>query len=237
MTQKTAVRRLGRPRDADSAETRTRLLAAARRCFGESGFERTTNAQIADVAGLTPAAIYHYFPSKIDLYAAVFDEVQEYIYAEIEKGIGPHHTLVDRFSAALDVSVRIHRDDPSIAGFVVDVNYEVQHHPELLSLVEPGRRRSANLVRRLCQDAVAKGEVHEGVSRAALEDLLSVLLSGLLRFSTSVDDSPRQAAAVEVLKAMLRSTDVFATPADPPGPAHGGAAQGLAARSTSLRDW
>jgi AcrR family transcriptional regulator len=187
-------------------------LAAARKCFGEHGFERTTNVQIADVAGLTSAAIYHYFPSKIDLYAAVFEEVQEYIYAEIERGIEPHHTLVDRFSAALDVSVRINREDPSIAGFVVDVNYEVQHHPELFSLVEPHRQRSANLVKRLCEDAALNGEVNDGVPRAALEDLLSVLLSGLLRFSTLVNNSSRHEATVEVLKALLRSTDMIATP-------------------------
>ena len=111
MTQNTPARKLGRPRDADSVETRARLLAAARKCFGENGFERTTNAQIAEVAGLTSAAIYHYFPSKIDLYAAVFEEVQEYIYAEIEKGIEPHRTLVDRFSAALDDNLTIHRAD------------------------------------------------------------------------------------------------------------------------------
>lgn len=210
MAANTQARRLGRPRDADSVETRARLLAAARKCFGESGFDRTTNAQIAQVAGITSAAIYHYFPSKIDLYAAVFEEVQEYIYSEIEKGIGFHSALVDRFSAALDVSVRINRDDPSIAGFVVDVAYEVQHNPELTQFVEPQRQRSVNLVKRLCDEAFAAGEVREGIPQEALEDLLSVLLSGLLRFSTLVNNSPRHAAAVEVLKAMLRSTDTFA---------------------------
>ena len=213
--EKTTVRKLGRPRDADSVGTRTRLLAAARKCFGENGFERTTNAQIAEVAGITSAAIYHYFPSKIDLYAAVFEEVQEFIYAEIEKGIELHETLVDRFSAALDVSVRINRDDPSIAGFVVDVAYEVQHHPELFSFVEPQRQRSANLVKRLCADAFAKGEVRSDIPQEALEDLLSVLLSGLLRFSTLINNSPRHAATVEVLKTMLRSADTFAAPAVP----------------------
>lgn len=215
MSGNTQVRKLGRPRDADSVETRARLLAAARKCFGENGFDRTTNAQIARVAGITSAAIYHYFPSKIDLYAAVFEEVQEYIYAEIEKGIGSHSSLVDRFAAALDVSVRINRDDPSIAGFVVDVAYEVQHHPELTQFVEPQRQRSVNLVKRLCDDAYAIGEVREGIPQEALEDLLSVLLSGLLRFSTLINNSPRHAATVEVLKSMLRSSGAFA-----PGESH-----------------
>ena len=118
MASKTQARKLGRPRDTASEDTRARLLAAARRCFGANGFDRTTNAQIAEVAGLTSAAIYHYFPSKIDLYAAVFEEVQNFIYSQIDEGLEPHENLVDRFAAALDVSVRINRDDPTIAGFV-----------------------------------------------------------------------------------------------------------------------
>lgn len=205
----TQAKKLGRPRDTDSVETRARLLAAARKCFGAHGFDRTTNAQIAQAAGVTSAAIYHYFPSKTDLYAAVFEEVQDYIYDQIETGIAPFETLVDRFSAALDVSVRINREDPSIAGFVVDVAYEVQRHPELTDVVQPQRGRAVGLVRRLCADAYEKGEIRDGVPRAALEDLLSVLLSGLLRFSTLVNNSPRHAGAVEVLKGMLHSADTF----------------------------
>jgi hypothetical protein len=57
--------------------------------------------------------------------------------------------------------------------------------------------------------------VRDGIPRAALEDLLSVLLSGLLRFSTLVNNSPRHAAAVEVLKSMLRSADTFTTGPSP----------------------
>ncbi len=209
MPSNTQTRKLGRPRDADSVETRARLLAAARQCFGANGFDGTTNAQIADVAGVTSAAIYHYFPSKVDLYVAVFTEVQNFVYAEIEAGIAPFTTLIDRFSAALDVSVRINRNDPSIAGFVVEVPFEVQRHPELGSVLKPLQERSPLFIKRLCTDAYLNGEVRDGVPQQALEDLLSVILAGLLRFSTLINDSTRHAAAVEVLKTVLRSADAL----------------------------
>lgn len=202
-------RKLGRPRDTDSVETRARLLAAARQCFGINGFDGTTNAQIAEVAGVTSAAIYHYFPSKIDLYVAVFTEVQNFVYAEIEAGIAPHSTLIDRFNAALDVSVRINRDDPTIAGFVVEVPFEIQRHPELSALLRPMQQRQPQFIKGLCNDAYRNGEIREGVPQQALEDLLSVILAGLLRFSTLIDDSGRHAAAVAVLKTVLRSTDAL----------------------------
>jgi AcrR family transcriptional regulator len=202
-------RKLGRPRDADSVETRARLLVAARQCFGVRGFDRTTNSEIARAAGITSAAIYHYFPSKVDLYVAVYAEVQNYVYAEFETAIAPCSTLIERFNAALDVSVRINREDPTIAGFVVEVPFEVQRHPELGSVLKPLQERTAKFVNGLCADAYRNGEIREGVPQEALEDLLSVILAGLLRFSTQIGDSRRHAAAVSLLQTALRSTDAL----------------------------
>ncbi len=201
----TVVRKLGRPRAVDSVDTRARLLAAARTCFGQNGYEKTTNAQIAEVAGITSGAIYHYFPSKVELYAAVFEGVQDFIYSEFEYAINEHDTLVERFNSILDISVRINRDDPSIAGFVVDVASEVQRNPELRSVTSLLRRRTGAFLEKLCDDAEQNNEIRPGVSRESLRDLLNALLAGLLRFSTLINDSARHGAAVEVLKLMLRN--------------------------------
>lgn len=201
----TVVRKLGRPRAIDSVDTRVRLLAAARTCFGQNGFEKTTNAQIAAIAGVTTGAIYHYFPSKVELYAAVFEGVQDFIYSEFEYAINEHNTLVERFNSILDISVRINRDDPSIAGFVVDVASEVQRNPELRNVTSLLRHRTGAFLQKLCDDAEQNNEIRPGISRESLQDLLNALLAGLLRFSTLINDSARHGAAVEVLKLMLRN--------------------------------
>lgn len=201
----TVVRKLGRPRAVDSIDTRVRLLAAARTCFGQNGFEKTTNAQIAAIAGVTTGAIYHYFPSKVELYAAVFEGVQDFIYSEFEYAINEHNTLVERFNSILDISVRINRDDPSIAGFVVDVASEVQRNPELRNVTSLLRHRTGAFLQKLCDDAEQNNEIRPGISRESLQDLLNALLAGLLRFSTLINDSARHGAAVEVLKLMLRN--------------------------------
>ena len=200
-----ASHKLGRPRDVESGETKLRLLAAARQCFGENGFVKTKNSEIANLAGITPGAIYHYFPSKVMLYTAVFKGVQDFIYAEFEKAIDSHTTLVERFSAVLDVAVRINRDDPSIAGFVVDVASEVQHNPELTAVTNLMRHRTSGFLRRLCDDAAANGELHPDVSQRSLEDLLNSLLAGLVRFSAQVKSPDRHAAAAHVLKQVLNN--------------------------------
>jgi AcrR family transcriptional regulator len=50
--------RLGRPPGSTSDATRQRILDAACECFGEKGYESTTNRDIGDRAGVTAPAIY-----------------------------------------------------------------------------------------------------------------------------------------------------------------------------------
>lgn len=55
-------------------DRRADILEAALRIFGQQGFSAATNAQIAREAGVTPAALYYYFPSKEDLFLAAVSE-------------------------------------------------------------------------------------------------------------------------------------------------------------------
>jgi AcrR family transcriptional regulator len=54
----------GRPAGVDGAETRERILRAARSCFAAYGYAATTNRMIAERTGVTTAAIHHHFGRK-----------------------------------------------------------------------------------------------------------------------------------------------------------------------------
>jgi AcrR family transcriptional regulator len=73
------------------AEVRERILAAALAAFAKSGFTATTMNDIARAAGMAVANLYRYYPSKDELFAAVVPA-----------------SLVSRFEALLDKSVRAH---------------------------------------------------------------------------------------------------------------------------------
>jgi AcrR family transcriptional regulator len=208
MTRRTASapRKLGRPADVDSTETRTRLLAAARAAFAAQGYDATTNRAIAEAAGITAGAIYHYYPSKTDLYVAVYAEVQEMVFDAFQQAADAHNNLLDQFAAVLDAAVELNRTDPSLAGFVVGVAAEAQRHPELRQRVRPLRRRTSTLIHRLVEASVARGELATDVDPQAVEDLLDAVMSGLARFSTSTGDSERHAAAVDALKRFFAGT-------------------------------
>lgn len=65
-----------RPKDPPP-DRRQEILAAALRVFSRKGFAAATNAEIAREAGVTPAALYYYYPSKAELFrAALSDRAQ-----------------------------------------------------------------------------------------------------------------------------------------------------------------
>ena len=91
-------RPLGRPKDADSAETLQRILQVAQTAFAQRGYDGTTNRELAVAAGITSGAIYHYFPSKCDLYASVYEALLARVFADFETAIADRHTLIEQFS-------------------------------------------------------------------------------------------------------------------------------------------
>jgi AcrR family transcriptional regulator len=60
-------------------DRRTEILTAALEVFAARGYAAATNAEIARAAGVTPAALYYYFPSKADLFRAAVTERREQI--------------------------------------------------------------------------------------------------------------------------------------------------------------
>ena len=72
MTDATAKRR-GRPPRTESADTRDRILTAAREEFSERGYEKTSVRGIAKAAGVDPALVHHYFGTKEQVFEAAVE--------------------------------------------------------------------------------------------------------------------------------------------------------------------
>ena len=214
MTVTSRPKRLGRPPAIDSAETRQKILDAARRAFARKGYDATTNKDIAEDVGITTGAIYHYFASKADLYVAVYEEVQVLIYDVFEKAVVPFTDFPDRLSAALDAAVEINLRDSSIAGFVVGVPDERARHEHLRERIARLQGRSRTFFGGLVDDAKERGELAPDVNAESVNDMLTAVTAGLARFSTQVD-TRRHREAAAALKRLIDGTLIV--PARRPG--------------------
>jgi AcrR family transcriptional regulator len=68
--------------------SRDRILDAAMEVFAQSGYRRASMDQVAEAAGLTRQAVYHYFKSKADLFHASVEALHEGAHeAEIAAGL------------------------------------------------------------------------------------------------------------------------------------------------------
>ncbi|MEU3900035.1 TetR family transcriptional regulator [Streptomyces sp. NPDC045251] len=67
------ARRRGRPPRTESADTRARILTAAREEFSERGYEKTSVRGIGKAAGVDAALVHHYFGTKEQVFEAAIE--------------------------------------------------------------------------------------------------------------------------------------------------------------------
>jgi AcrR family transcriptional regulator len=69
-----------------SEATRAALVRAARPLFAEHGYAGVGTEEIVREAGVTRGALYHHFDGKLELFAAVYEAIEEELAERIAKG-------------------------------------------------------------------------------------------------------------------------------------------------------
>ena len=88
-----------------TAATRTALIGAGRKLFGERGFAAVSTPEIAAEAGVSRGALYHQFADKQALFAAVAEEVEAGITQRlVERVQGAEDPLRMAVDAWLDIA-------------------------------------------------------------------------------------------------------------------------------------
>jgi TetR/AcrR family transcriptional regulator, repressor for uid operon len=147
---RTPSRRLGRPPAADGAETRRKLIEVAREHFARDGYAMTTLKDIAMSVGVTTGAVYHYFPSKTELFIAVAEDTAEAFTAAMNEQVEPDAPFKIRSKETLEVIALLNARMPSMAAFVLTLDLEGPRYPRRAmpssarwSPTQPGVRSSA----------------------------------------------------------------------------------------------
>jgi len=191
-----------RTKHAERSEaTRAALIAAARPLFAERGFANVGTEEIVRAAGVTRGALYHQFRDKQELFAAVFEQLEQ--------------ELAQRTGAAAAASGT---GDPLIELRVGAVAWlDACTEPEVQRIVlldapavlgwdrwrEIGMRYSLGLMEAVLQLAVDAGQIAAQPVRPLAHVLLGAVDEAALYVATAEDPKTARAEVGEVLDRLL----------------------------------
>ncbi|WP_205390297.1 TetR/AcrR family transcriptional regulator [Mycolicibacterium hippocampi] len=199
----TASRGPGRPPAAKAAETRERIVRAAREVFSELGYDAATFQAIAIRADLTRPAINHYFSSKRVLWAEVVEQTNTSIVSAGISRAREQTGLIDRLSTFLSVATQAEAEDRSAAAFLVTSVLESQRHPELSSDEHDPLTNSRAFVSWAVDDAIARGELSTDTDVTHLVEMLVAVVWGMGFYAGFVGDRAELGAVVHKFELLL----------------------------------
>lgn len=167
-------------------DRRAQIVRDARRVFAEHGYDRATVTLLEQGTGLSRGAIFHHFPTKLDLFLAVAEEDSRR-YAEIirEEGVAAVVKVIldpdERIHASLPEIMRLYNTDPGFRE-----RWEARGGPidEALSEVVRTGQRDGSIRDDLPEDVLLRflGIVADGVAlQRAFQADLHRFADGLLR--------------------------------------------------------
>jgi AcrR family transcriptional regulator len=181
-----------------SERTRARLIEAGRELFTERGYAAVPVEEVVRRAGVTRGALYHQFPGgKEDLFAAVFDEVEQGVMEGIAKTLaesGAEDPLAG-MRAGLDATLDLALDPKLVQLTILDA-------PSVLGWQEwraAGERYGLGLVRAGLTAAMDAG----AIARAPVDPLAQLLLAAVEEAVVYVARADDQQAALEEARAAL----------------------------------
>jgi AcrR family transcriptional regulator len=193
----------GRPPGNTREATRASILRAARSCFATRGFAVATNREIAEGAGVTAAAIYQYFDSKVALYVATAREAATIVTSRMRADASGDGGVVETMAAMVRTLLSVHEHDPSLAAFLATLPAELQRHPELAGEVQLGSQGLPVIMSAVVARGVASGELDaKDAARAA--QMFVACMMGLSQYAAQIGDGHGAATAfAELLEGRL----------------------------------
>lgn len=159
------------------AEQRKRILVAAMACFAREGFHGTSMQKICAEAGMSPGALYRYFPSKEELIAAIVaDERSER--QHMLDAIAQAPSILD----ALADCLRLMLEEPTFptAQLGPEIMAEAIRNTRMRDAIEPCEEETRGQMREALATAMARGEIDPALDLDDVMVMLQVMADGMI---------------------------------------------------------
>jgi len=174
-----------------------RILEAAKSCFVRSGFQGASMQQICAQCGMSPGALYRYFPSKESIVEAICEADREddmTCFGALENAHSAIDALVEAGMAHLT-----HTHEKGSAALFAEMRSESMRNETVRATVEGHKQQVADMIAPVLKNAMERGEINPP---ADLDTLMAVLMS--VGEGLAINDLPARGVPLDKLEAALR---------------------------------
>jgi AcrR family transcriptional regulator len=163
---------------ADSAETRARILRAAREVINERGYEAANFQAIASRAGLSRPTMHYYFHTREEIYDCLVAEAYS-IVADCIAQAKREGTLLNQLSAFVAAAYRSGFADQSVMRFTITARLETHRSPTLRENPGPVVAAVQAFYASTVEEAMARGEIPADTDAHAVVNMLLAMFLGM----------------------------------------------------------
>ncbi|WP_170177618.1 TetR/AcrR family transcriptional regulator [Thermomonospora umbrina] len=186
---------------------REQILGAAVGLFATKGLAKTTTAEICRAAGVSSGNLFHYFPSKQEIFYGIFElEQDEWDALLASAAVDP-----DPWAGLMRVVDRIAAEafDPMMPGLIVEVLAQAHRDPRVADLVAESDRRLFRGVAALVERLQKEGSADPGLPVETAARWVVIITDGFHTRGYAEPDRDRDAevaVAKEIIARTLRHT-------------------------------
>jgi AcrR family transcriptional regulator len=187
---------------ADSAETRARILRAAREVINERGYEAANFQAIASRAGLSRPTMHYYFHSREEIYDCLVAEAYSVVADCIAQGTR-EATLLNQLSAFVAAAYRSGFADRSMMQFTITARLESHRSPSLRENPGPVVAGVQAFYTAIVEEGIARGEIPADTDAQAVVHMLLAMFLGMGFFAGFIADRNDMAVIAKQLQQLM----------------------------------
>lgn len=197
-TQAEPLEGQGQTRAARRDQQIQRILDAAQACFVRSGFQGASMQQICAECGMSPGALYRYFPSKEAIVAAICEADREdemTCFAVFRDATSAVDGLVEGAMAHI-----AHTHNKGSAALFAEMRSESNRNPTIRETVDGHKLEIAGMIAPLIQGAMERGEIAPPVEPQTLMAILMSVGEGI-----AINDLPSRGIPLDEIEKAIRA--------------------------------
>jgi AcrR family transcriptional regulator len=187
---------------ADSAETRARILRAAREVINERGYEAANFQAIASRAGLSRPTMHYYFHTREEIYDCLVAETYS-IVADCIAQARCEDALLNQLSAFVAAAYRSGFADRSMMRFTITARLESHRAPSLRENPGPVVSAVQAFYASMVEEAMARGEIPADTDADAVVNMLLAMFLGMGFFAGFIVDHNDMAVIAKQLHRLM----------------------------------